>query len=114
MAPVSQSIVEMSNVNEMLDKRSPKSINSYHMIYPAIYSLPRPSDNAFVYSAIEGIANMFQVCGSLSFSIIKLYPEDFYHQVVLVAHEIGHLLGIYHDGRLTQWATMLTHPLKFH
>merc|ERR1712173_22211 len=57
-----------------------------------------PDDVAFDYSAVEGIANMFQICGDLSFSTIKLYADDYYHQVVLIAHELGHLLGLYHDG----------------
>lgn len=56
------------------------------------------SDNAFLYSGIEGIANTFQACSDLSFSIIKLYPQDYSHQVALVAHEMGHLVGLYHDG----------------
>ena len=57
------------------------------------------SDNAFLYSGIEGIANTFQACSDLSFSIIKLYPQDLKHQVALLSHEMGHLVGVYHDGK---------------
>jgi len=55
-------------------------------------------DPAWVFMGeVDGIADMFQMCLH-SFSTVKLLGESVFDQARLIAHETGHLFGIYHDG----------------
>jgi len=58
-----------------------------------------PEDPAWGYmGSIEGIANMFQLC-SASYSTV-LMKRDPKAMAKLMTHEFGHMIGIYHDGKM--------------
>jgi len=46
---------------------------------------------------LHGVANMFQICNSLSFATVRL-ELNMHSMSTLCAHELGHLCGLYHDG----------------
>jgi len=59
-----------------------------------------PSDNIWASNyvgGIDGIANMMAVCTAHSYSTVKI-NADRARMAALVGHELGHLLGMFHDG----------------
>jgi len=52
----------------------------------------------FAHSEMDSVSTMFQVCSNLAFGIVKLDANDFFKQVAITAHEVGHILGMYDDG----------------
>jgi len=52
-------------------------------------------------SGIDGVANMFKVCSGHSFGVIKTIRDGSLMATTL-AHEVGHLFGMYHDGALNR------------
>jgi len=54
-------------------------------------------DSSFDYSGVIGIANMMQICDDMAYAVVKLYPTSPSRQMAITAHEIGHILGMYHD-----------------
>merc|ERR1712012_21618 len=63
------------------------------------YLVADSSDSAWSYmGSIAGIANMFQLClGSYSTVMMDANPVE---MAKLMAHEYGHMIGIYHDGEI--------------
>merc|ERR1711988_1558162 len=63
------------------------------------YLVADSSDSAWAYmGSIAGIANMFQLClGSYSTVMMDANPVE---MAKLMAHEYGHMIGIYHDGEI--------------
>jgi len=57
---------------------------------------------------IDGEAASFGICVGHAFGIVKLKPNAA-QMATLLSHEVGHLLGLFHDGPLaTMWAEHCT------
>jgi len=60
-----------------------------------------PDDSIFDGIGIIAIANVFAICGPNSHGMVKLV-SNMRTEAMIMSHEIGHLLGIYHDGALNK------------
>merc|ERR1712227_880837 len=56
----------------------------------------------YVNDGTEGIAPMFGMCSGYAFSTVKI-SKNSENMGVLVAHELGHILGMYHDGDMEDY-----------
>ena len=56
------------------------------------------TEKEFLYSGVQGIASMFGVCRPDGYGICRLYSGEAERTANIIAHELGHVMGVYHDN----------------
>lgn len=72
------------------------TFNSYRGLGCDVAFYTTSEDYAFDFSNMIGLGNTLAMCGIYSHGMLKLF-DDMERTAILLAHEIGHIIGVYHD-----------------